>query len=347
MKVIHIESGLGNQMLSYCEYLAIKQANPNDDCYIENIIFDIPECNEVIRQWNGYEIDDIFNIHTPNIMELFSKEEWETIIEEVKESKFWEKNWNYPVYITNVLRQHGIDLINTKGDYELPKQSSKTCKSKWYTQNTLVSYLRYYRKKLLGEKKLLNYDNTDKLFVKTDKNIYAGQQLLFYYKNSGIDRIEKDIRTVFQFKEIPADEIKNRDALNKIRDCNSVSIHVRRGDAMYANYQYFARGYYKKAVHFIKHQVDNPVFFVFCDPDSVGWAKFNERKLGLDFKKDSVYFVDWNKGKKSWYDMQLMANCKHNVIGNSSFAWWGAWLNQFPEKITISPEMTVNTTHYF
>ena len=52
MKIIHIESGLGNQMLSYCEYLAIKKMNPDDDCFIETIVYDIPECNDVICQWN-------------------------------------------------------------------------------------------------------------------------------------------------------------------------------------------------------------------------------------------------------------------------------------------------------
>ena len=347
MKVVHIESGLGNQMLSYCEYLAIKQANPHDNCYIENIIFDIPECNEVIRQWNGYEVDRIFHLKTPNIKDLFSEEEWATIISEVKTTRFWEKNWNYPVYITQILQDHGIDLINTMGDFEAEGQPSRTCNPSWFTQNAIMSHLRYYRKKLLGEKRLLNYDNSDKLFIKTDDSIFAGQKLLFYYKNSGIERIENDIRAIFKFGDIPSTDTSNHETLDMIKNSQSVSIHVRRGDAMYANYQYFARGYYKKAVRFIKKQVDKPVFFVFCDPDSVQWAKDNEKQLGLDFKKDKIYFVDWNKGESSWYDMQLMSNCHHNIIGNSSFAWWGAWLNPHTDKITISPEVIVNTTHHF
>lgn len=345
MKVVHIESGLGNQMLSYAEYLALKKMNPEDDIYIETIIFEIPECNEVIRQWNGYEVDKIFNIQTPNIKQLFSNKEWNSIIKEIKETRFWEKNWNYPVYITNTLRRHGFNLINLKGDFEAKGEGSKTCRPSWSTQNKLMSYIRYYRKRILGEKKLLGYDNTEKLFLHTDENIYTGQQLLFYYKNSGIERIENDIREVFHFREIPQDQLQNIDALSKIRGCDSVSIHVRRGDAMYANYQYFARGYYKKAVKYIKGHVDYPVFFIFCDPDSVKWAKENEAKLGLDFRHDNVFFIDWNRGENSWYDMQLMSNCKHNIIGNSSFAWWGAWLNPNPYKITISPEIIVNTTY--
>ena len=116
--VVHIESGLGNQMLSYCEYLALKQNHPSDDLYLETLVFDIPECNDVICQWNGYELSRIFGIETSNIKELYSEDEWNSIIKEVRETKFWVKNWNYPVYITNVLNRHGFNLINIRGDFE-------------------------------------------------------------------------------------------------------------------------------------------------------------------------------------------------------------------------------------
>ena len=57
MKLVHIESGLGNQMLNYAEFLAMRHANPGEECYMENIIFRIPEVNETISQWNGYELE--------------------------------------------------------------------------------------------------------------------------------------------------------------------------------------------------------------------------------------------------------------------------------------------------
>lgn len=118
MKVIHIESGLGNQMLSYCEYLAMKKMNPDEDIYIETIIYDIPECNEVTCQWNGYELNRIFGISTPaNIRTLFTEEQWNQIITEIRRTEFWKENMNYPVHFTNAFRNAGLELVNTKGDF--------------------------------------------------------------------------------------------------------------------------------------------------------------------------------------------------------------------------------------
>ena len=119
MKVVHIESGLGNQMLSYCEYLALKSLHPDEDIYIETMVYDIPECNEVIKQWNGYELKRIFGIDAPNIKDIFTEEQWTKIMDEVHTSEFWDKNWNYPVYITYALRNAGLDIRNIRGDFEL------------------------------------------------------------------------------------------------------------------------------------------------------------------------------------------------------------------------------------
>ena len=98
MKVVHIESGLGNQMLSFCEYMALKSINANEKFYIENIVYDIPECNDVICQWNGYELKHIFGINVPNVRELFTEAQWDNIIKSIRDSQFWFHNWNWPVY---------------------------------------------------------------------------------------------------------------------------------------------------------------------------------------------------------------------------------------------------------
>ncbi len=61
MKVIHIESGLGNQMLSYCELLSLREVNPEEEFYVETLVYDFPEAARVINQWQGYEMENIFS----------------------------------------------------------------------------------------------------------------------------------------------------------------------------------------------------------------------------------------------------------------------------------------------
>ena len=65
--------------------------------------------------------------------------------------------------------------------------------------------------------------------------------------------------------------------------------------------------------------------------DDINWVKEN---LPLE----RAIYIDWNKGLDSWQDMALMSMCKHNIIANSTFSWWGAWLNNNPNKIVISPD---------
>ena len=345
MKIIHIESGLGNQMLSYCEYLAIKKMNPEDVCYIETVVFDIPECNEVINQWNGYELARIFGINAPNIKDVMSKDQWDEFLRMVRDSDFWHKNWNYPVYITQALNNVGIPMENLRGDFEKDRNVRIAAGQRWYAKNILYAYYRRYIENRHASQALAKCGMEDKMFVKTEKNIFLGQQLGFRLRNSGIERIDKEIREAFVFPVI-TDE-RNGEALSRIKASNAVAVHVRRGDGLSFNYSYIATGYYKRAVKYIKQYVADPSFFIFCDPTSVEWCKKHEATLGLNMNKDKVYFIDWNKGENSWRDMQLMAQCQHNVCSNSSFAWWGAYLNNNPDKITTSPKITINTTHHF
>lgn len=352
MKVMHIESGLGNQMLSYCEYLAMKKMNPDDDIYIENIIYEIPEANDKICQWNGYELNRIFGIEVPNVKTLFSEQQWERIIANIKESQFWERNWNYPVIFTEAFRKEGLDLKNIRGNFESPgwpmmsvpkhQSLSRRVKNKLERFLPYIYLQQFVRKRRQGD---VVPDFFKDLFIESEDNLFSGQRLTFKMRNSHIDSIEDEVRQVFTFPKI-SDE-KNNKAMDYINSHNSVAIHARRGDMLGYNYAFYVTGYFKRSVQYIRNHTDNPVFFIFCDPGSVQWAKENADVLGLDFKKDEIHFVDWNKSTNSFRDMQLMAACKHQVITNSSFGWWGAWLNTNPDKITCSPDKWINTTHSF
>lgn len=349
MIVVHIESGLGNQMLSYCELLAMRKTNPEQKIYIENIVYEIPECNESICQWNGYELDKVFKIKEKNVRELFAPKIWNEIYNEVRLSKFWEKNWNWPVYITRALNNAGIQIENSYGNREINEEiNSNSIKGRLYrinfTQSRFGVYLRrlYYRVTI--NQRLLEMDKRKEVFMKTDKNLLTGQRLCFKYRNNDIESIKEEIGNAFRFPDFSSN--KNRKFAEFLDSCNSVFIHARRGDMLTANGWCYKYGYFRRAVKYIKKHVESPIFVFFTNTGSIEWCKENAKTFGLDYSKDKVFFVDWNTGEESYRDMQLMSHCKHGIITNSTFGWWGAYFIKNPNKITISPELTINTTYH-
>lgn len=144
--------------------------------------------------------------------------------------------------------------------------------------------------------------------------------------------VESAIRKDFSFKEI--NDATNLGSLGLIQEVESVSIHVRRGDYVSnkaANAVHGTSGidYYNKAIKRILTRVPTAVFFVFSD--DLDWCKSNIQ-TGRE-----THYINHNTGGNSYKDMWLMSNCRHNIIANSSFSWWGAWLNRNPEKIVYAP----------
>lgn len=349
--VVNVNSGLGNQMLGYCALLSLKKANPDANCYLETIIYDIPECGKVTNQWNGFELGKIFGINTPNVKDLFSNDEWEKIITEIRDGRFWEKHYNYPVYISNALNHAGLKLVNVKGDFEAPNSTA-------YRKPSLDKRIRNFvlNKTTFGAKVKVLYhyifrghlndkrNAQDKLFLKTSNSIYAGLWLDFKFLGNNIDSIHDDIIKSFTFPEFIDD--KNKKMKEVLESRNSVFIHARRGDMLSTNGYLYKYGYFKRAVKLIKKKIEDPLFVFFTNSGSIEWCKDHSSDIfGLD-KKDNVIFVDWNTGEQSFRDMQLMTHCKHGIITNSTFGWWGAYLIQNPDKITISPSPEINTTYH-
>ena len=122
-----------------------------------------------------------------------------------------------------------------------------------------------------------------------------------------------------------------------IRKENSVSMHIRRGDYVSASLTNKIHGllslsYYKRAIEIINADQSNPKYFVFTDDPE--WARENVPAI-----LDEFTIVDGNLGEgNSWEDMCLISLCKHNILANSSFSWWGAWLNSNPDKKIVAPE---------
>ena len=119
---------------------------------------------------------------------------------------------------------------------------------------------------------------------------------------------------------------------DEIRSRNSVSVHVRRGDYV-GTYRMQEAGetYYKKAVEYILKNVNDPVFYFFSDdPDYV--------RESFDWLDNKV-IVRGNDTSDSSNDMYLMSLCKHNIIANSSYSTWAAYLNNNPDKIVVYPDV--------
>jgi len=153
-----------------------------------------------------------------------------------------------------------------------------------------------------------------------------------YFKN-----IEAIIREDFTLSDEP--DYLNKQMADKIRNCEAVSLHVRRGDYISnpvttAYHGFCSEEYYHRAISKLESSVKDPHFFVFSD-DPV-WAKEN-LKSGYP-----TTMIDFNGSEKDYEDLRLMSLCKHHIIANSSFSWWGAWLSNNPQKIVIAPKQWFN-----
>lgn len=195
------------------------------------------------------------------------------------------------------------------------------------------------RNKLLNPS--LKFLRSNNFILESDKNFLAGTfQPMDGSYLSGYWQSEKyfqDFRSLIRKDFSFSSELcgLNLDVASKINSTNSISLHIRRGDYV-ANQRSFAihgvcsLEYYHSAMERIQEKVDFPTYFIFSD--DLEWAREN-----LKTKFPSVY-VEHNKESQSYNDMRLMSLCKHHIIANSSFSWWGAWLNPSGVKIVISPK---------
>ena len=145
-----------------------------------------------------------------------------------------------------------------------------------------------------------------------------------YFKN-----IEILIREEFSFKHPLSQKAKS--LLEEIGSNESVSLHIRRTDYIgKAVGEVCTPGYYKKAIQHIEDLKNNIRLYVFSD--DIEWVRSN-----LAFSHPTIFVDKTYTENIDWMDMQLMSKCKHNIIANSSFSWWAAWLNDNPKKIVIAP----------
>ena len=157
-----------------------------------------------------------------------------------------------------------------------------------------------------------------------------------YWQNQKYFTDHRDIiKRDLAFKEQP--DARNFAILKEIQDANSVSVHVRRGDYLASAPSARTHGicspdYYQKAAEMIASKIKDPVFYIFSDEPE--WVRKE-----FDIKHRCI-IVD-NNTDRPQEDLRLMSACKHNIIANSTFSWWAAWLNMNPSKIVVAPQKWV------
>lgn len=207
-----------------------------------------------------------------------------------------------------------------------------------YTDSSL-SPLSRIRRKLTGRKSLL-YRERD---MEYDETVFERDPVYltgFFQSEKYFADVKEEVRRRLTFSErvkagLPE---SGREILTRIEAGPSVSVHVRRGDYLHASHNGMYEGictldYYRKAMAQIREKEPEAVFFLFSN--DMEWTK--EHLTGPDCVP-----VEGGSEEKGYLDLYLMSRCRHNIIANSSFSWWGAWLNDNPEKQVIAPARWIN-----
>lgn len=227
-------------------------------------------------------------------------------------------------------RQYELFLFNIQENFSTPDDNKKI---KGREPNNLFKkflnklHIKYYKPNYIKEKHF-NF-NPEILKLKDDIFLDGYWQTEKYFKD-----IEDIIRSEFTLKTEYSN--LNPELIAKISSCNSVSMHIRRDDYITNQntnefHGIYSLDYYKKAIDLIAEKFPNPIIFIFSDD-----LKWCEENIKIKYP---IVFV---KGNKNYEDLIIMSKCQHNIIANSTFSWWGAWLNNNPNKIIIAPQKWFN-----
>lgn len=160
-----------------------------------------------------------------------------------------------------------------------------------------------------------------------------------YWQN---EKYWEDIKDIivedFEFKKIENRKLKQIEDICKNE--NSVSVHIRRGD--YLKPEFFklygnicTEDYYKRAINYMKENNPDAKFILFSN--NIDWLRKEYSNYSFIIASDYI-----DEKFPNWYEMYLMSICKHNIIANSTFSWWGAYLNKNHNKIVVGPKTWLN-----
>jgi len=227
------------------------------------------------------------------------------------------------------LRDYELNLLNIEENFASEEEvihlfNAKPRLSVRLLYRLLHKPIPYFKRPSIKE---LSTSFDENIFNINNNSILVG----YWQSEKYFKEIENIIRSEFTSKNRMSES--GLTILKLIQSCNSIGVHFRRGDYVKDSETNKYHGvcseqFYLDAFSYIVKQVEQPVFFMFSD--DIEWVKENVR---FNFQ---FYYVE-NTLKNKQEDLWLMSACKHNIIANSSYSWWAAWLNSNPNKIVIAP----------
>lgn len=240
----------------------------------------------------------------------------------------------------------GCDSDTNNGVIQMSDDMTRVSQSLRYSRLTRQEYIdltdsdlrlqHKIRRKLTGRKNFSYQEysmNFDPVILKREPALFLG----CFQTEKYFSDIEEQVREVYQFRDLALSE-KMKDYEKQIGSCSAVSVHIRRGDYLDPKYSALYAGicddaYYERAVLRMKELIPDAKFFFFSN--DAAWVK--EHYAGADYVT-----VEGNDEESGYVDLYLMSRCRHHIIANSSFSWWGAWLNADPDKKVIAPKRWLN-----
>lgn len=228
-------------------------------------------------------------------------------------------------YPKQTLRQYGLSVFNIKEDIA----NETEIKSYKYPYGILSMAWRRFSFKILRR----FHGGWEPEILNRTGNFYLDG---FWQSYKYFDDIADIIRQDFSLKEPLASA--SPEFYKIITGANTVALHIRRSDYVTntkVNQQFgsCSLGYYSQGAKLIAEKIGQPTFVIFSDDPE--WVKNN-----LHLEHPMIFASDY--ALQDYQEMTAMSFCQHNIIANSSFSWWGAWLNSNPEKIVIAPNKWFN-----
>ena len=295
MIVARIIMGLGNQMFQYAAARALSLEKSTP-------------LKVDIRSYEGYdlrkyELEKFFELQT----EKATAEEADSFYYPHPVKKTWNK-----IFPKNKIREYSLPF-----DERGIKRFLLMSYDKFYPPYKRSTYIEPH----------YHYDEN---FFSTSPNVYLqGFWMSWRYFN----KYEAAIRKDFTFRQNVVEHLQS--FASKLRNENSVSLHIRRTDLTSAHVLklkgLLPASYYEKGIRLLQSKFPDAVFYVFSD--DINWVREN-----IHAQNAPLHFIDKAVASSAFDDFYLLSQCRHNIIANSTFSWWAAYLNSNPGKIVIAPK---------